>query len=114
MNVYIIASRELKFTKRCLCIYFFHYMLCDGAHGTCMHIALAELLGKRFSLLGLTGRALTWTVRGVGSIPTWGKNQSALKWMHNNNNNNLFIKRLLYNRLRLSKSAVTKFMLYKT
>ena len=38
-----------------------------------IHVALAELLGKRLSPIGLTGRTLTWTVRVVGLIPTWGK-----------------------------------------
>ena len=44
-----------------------------------MHTALAELLGGEIVPGGLTGRALTWTVRGVGSIP---KSVFSLKWMY--------------------------------
>ena len=48
-----------------------------------MDIALAELLGKRLSPIDLTGRAVSWTVRGVGLIPTWGKSVFSLKRMYN-------------------------------
>ena len=32
---------------------------------------------------GLRGRAVTWTVRGVGLIPTWGESIFSLKRMYN-------------------------------
>ena len=52
MNVYMFTVRELNFTKDAsTCVYLFQYVLHDGVHGTYMHIALAELLWKRLSLV---------------------------------------------------------------
>ena len=86
MNIYIyycmFTSREQHFTKRCLCLYL---LLPLGAlqwitwnlhaYSSCW------ATGEEIVPGGLTGRTLTWTVRDVGLIPTWGKSIISQKWM---------------------------------
>ena len=76
----MLTSRELNVTKRCLCLYILiplgplWWCTCNlYAYSSCWAIREEIVPG------GLSGWALTWTVWGMGLIPTWGKSILSLK-----------------------------------
>ena len=95
MNIYIyccmFTSKELNFTKRCLSLYL---LVPLGAlwWSTWKLYAYSSCwaIGEEIVSGGLSGRALTWTMRGVGLSPTWGKSifpKMDVWWIFRFNNN---------------------------
>ena len=87
MNIYIyycmFTSRELNFTKRCLSL---HLLVPLGAlqlnPWNIYTYSSFWAIGEEIVPGGLVGRALTWTLRGLHLIPTWGKSIFSLKWIY--------------------------------
>ena len=72
-----------NFTKICLCLYLlFQLGALQWSKWNLYAYSSCWAIGKDIVPGGLTGRVLTWTVRGVDLIPTWGKSIFSPKWMY--------------------------------